>query len=197
MQVFLFLFLSLHLLSLQLQSLFKLSFVIIKQQCKQLSQKPLPKLLEMISSVLLIWPKKIIFPQWRPLHSSLWILNSILLKLREWSTGLFVWQFELTQMLNDQNFLLDWQWGVIETVRKLPSLKEWMNEQYSQLKSQQLLIYSFHMVLFKRTSWLKVILLLLFSHLADAFIQSDLQMRTTEAINCSIKTTKNRSKTKS
>ncbi len=29
-----------------------------------------------------------------------------------------------------------------------------------------------------------------FSHLADAFIQSDLQMRTTEAINCSIKTTK-------
>ncbi len=33
--------------------------------------------------------------------------------------------------------------------------------------------------------------------LADAFIQSDLQMRTTEAINCSIKTTKNRSKTKS
>ncbi len=34
------------------------------------------------------------------------------------------------------------------------------------------------------------ILLLLFSHLADAFIQSDLQMRTTEAINCSIKTTK-------
>lgn len=62
MQVFLFLFLSLHLLSLQLQSLFKLSFVIIKQQCKQLSQKPLPKLLEMISSVLLIWLKKIIFP---------------------------------------------------------------------------------------------------------------------------------------
>ncbi len=40
-------------------------------------------------------------------------------------------------------------------------------------------------------------LLLLFSHLADAFIQSDLQMRTTEAINWSIKTTKNRSKTKS
>ncbi len=38
---------------------------------------------------------------------------------------------------------------------------------------------------------------LLFSHLADAFIQSDLQMRTTEAINCSIKTNKNRSKTKS
>ncbi len=28
----------------------------------------------------------------------------------------------------------------------------------------------------------------LFSHLADAFIQSDLQMKTTEAINCSIKT---------
>lgn len=62
MQVFLFLFLSLHLLSLQLQSLFKLSFVIIKQQCKQLSQKPLPKLLEMISSVLLIWPKKSFSP---------------------------------------------------------------------------------------------------------------------------------------
>ncbi len=38
---------------------------------------------------------------------------------------------------------------------------------------------------------------ILFSHLADAFIQSDLQMRTTEAINWSIKTTKNRSKTKS
>ncbi len=38
-------------------------------------------------------------------------------------------------------------------------------------------------------------IILLFSHLADAFIQSDLQMRTTEAINCSIKTTKNRSKT--
>ncbi len=38
--------------------------------------------------------------------------------------------------------------------------------------------------------------LLLFSHLADTFIQSDLQMRTTEAINWSIKTTKNRSKTK-
>uniref|UniRef100_A0A671NEX5 Hemopexin a n=1 Tax=Sinocyclocheilus anshuiensis TaxID=1608454 RepID=A0A671NEX5_9TELE len=37
----------------------------------------------------------------------------------------------------------------------------------------------------------------LFSHLLDAFIQSDLQMRTTGAINCSIKTTKNRSKTKS
>ncbi len=36
-----------------------------------------------------------------------------------------------------------------------------------------------------------------FSHLADTFIQSDIQMRTTEAINCSIKTTKNRSKTKS
>ncbi len=33
-------------------------------------------------------------------------------------------------------------------------------------------------------------IVLLFSHLADAFIQSDLQMRTTEAINCSIKTTK-------
>ncbi len=30
--------------------------------------------------------------------------------------------------------------------------------------------------------------LLLFSHLADTFIQSDLQMRTTEAVNCSIKT---------
>ncbi len=27
----------------------------------------------------------------------------------------------------------------------------------------------------------------IFSHLANAFIQSDLQMRTTEAINCSIK----------
>lgn len=89
MQVFLFLFLSLHLLSLQLRSLFKLSFVIIKQQCKQLSQKPLPKLLEMISSVLLIWPKKNHFPQWRPLHPSLWILNSILLELREWCTRLF------------------------------------------------------------------------------------------------------------
>ncbi len=38
---------------------------------------------------------------------------------------------------------------------------------------------------------------LLFSHLADTFIQSDLQMRTTEAINWSIKTTKNRSRTKS
>jgi len=49
MQVFLFLLLTLHLLSLQLQSLLKLSFVIIKQQCKQLSQKPLLKLLEMIS----------------------------------------------------------------------------------------------------------------------------------------------------
>ncbi len=35
-----------------------------------------------------------------------------------------------------------------------------------------------------------------FSNLADAFIESDLQMRTTEAINCSIKTSKNRSKTK-
>ncbi len=41
-----------------------------------------------------------------------------------------------------------------------------------------------------------IIFIILFSHLADAFIQSDLQMRTTEAINCSIKTTKNRSKTK-
>ncbi len=30
----------------------------------------------------------------------------------------------------------------------------------------------------------------IFSHLADVFIQSDLQMRTTEAINWSIKTTK-------
>ncbi len=29
-----------------------------------------------------------------------------------------------------------------------------------------------------------------FSHSADAFVQSDLQMRTTEAINCSTKTTK-------
>ncbi len=38
---------------------------------------------------------------------------------------------------------------------------------------------------------------IIFSHLADAFIQSDLQMRTTEAINCSIKTTKNRYKTES
>jgi len=92
MQVFLFLLLTLHLLSLQLQSLLKLSFVIIKQQCKQLSQKPLLKLLEMISSVLFIWPKKggkNHFLQWRPLHPSLWILNTILLKLREWSTGLF------------------------------------------------------------------------------------------------------------
>ncbi len=34
-----------------------------------------------------------------------------------------------------------------------------------------------------------IYLYLIFSHLADAFIQSDLQMRTTEAINC-IKTTK-------
>ncbi len=33
-------------------------------------------------------------------------------------------------------------------------------------------------------------IIFIFSHLADAFIQSDLQMRTTEAINCSIKTTK-------
>ncbi len=41
------------------------------------------------------------------------------------------------------------------------------------------------------------IIIFIFSHLADAFIQSDLQMRTTEAINCSIKTTKNWSKTKS
>ncbi len=31
---------------------------------------------------------------------------------------------------------------------------------------------------------------IIFSHLADAFIQNDLQMRTTEAINCSIKSTK-------
>ncbi len=36
-----------------------------------------------------------------------------------------------------------------------------------------------------------------FSHLADSFIQSDLQMRATEAINFSIKTNKNISKTKS
>ncbi len=42
-----------------------------------------------------------------------------------------------------------------------------------------------------------IIIIIIFSHLADAFIQSDLQMRTTEAINCSIETTKNRSKTKS
>ncbi len=42
-----------------------------------------------------------------------------------------------------------------------------------------------------------ILYLYIFNHLADAFIQSDLQMRTTEAINCSIKTTKNRSKTKS
>ncbi len=35
-----------------------------------------------------------------------------------------------------------------------------------------------------------------FSHLADAFIKSDLQMRRTEAFNGSIKTTKNRYKTK-
>ncbi len=34
-----------------------------------------------------------------------------------------------------------------------------------------------------------------FNRLADAFIQSDLQMRTTEALNYGIKTTKNRSKT--
>ncbi len=27
----------------------------------------------------------------------------------------------------------------------------------------------------------------IFSHLVDVFIQSDLQMRTTEAVNCSIK----------
>ncbi len=31
---------------------------------------------------------------------------------------------------------------------------------------------------------------IIFSHLADAFIKNDLQMRTTEAINCSIKSTK-------
>lgn len=61
MQVFLII-LSLYLLALQLHCLFKLSFVIIKQQCKQLSQKPLLKLLEMISSVLRIWPKNH-FPQ--------------------------------------------------------------------------------------------------------------------------------------
>ncbi len=37
------------------------------------------------------------------------------------------------------------------------------------------------------------ILYIIFSHLAEAFIQSDLQMRTTEAINCSIKMTKTKS----
>lgn len=91
MQVFLFLFLSLHLLSLQLQSLFKLSFVIIKQQCKQLSQKPLPKLLEMISSVLPVWPKKIIiFPNGGlyTLHYGFSTASSLNWE-REWSTGIF------------------------------------------------------------------------------------------------------------
>ncbi len=46
-------------------------------------------------------------------------------------------------------------------------------------------------------SYIYIYIYILFSHLTDAFIQSDLQMRTTEAINCSIKTTKNRSQTKS
>ncbi len=36
---------------------------------------------------------------------------------------------------------------------------------------------------FKNLQILNLLLLLLLSHLADAFIQSDLQMRTTEAIN--------------
>ncbi len=39
--------------------------------------------------------------------------------------------------------------------------------------------------------YIYIYIYIIFSHLADAFIQSDLQMRT-EAINCSIKTTKNR-----
>lgn len=147
MQVFLFLLLSLHLLSLQLQSLFKLSFVIIKQQCKQLSQKPLLKLLEMISSVLFIWPKKKkkrIF-----LNGGLYTLYGFsTLSSLNWESGAlgsFVWQFELTQMLNDQNFLLDWQWEVIGIVRKLPPLAEWMNEKVlsAQISATPQLLFSY------------------------------------------------------
>lgn len=151
MQLFLFLLLSLHLLSLQLQSLFKLSFVIIKQQCKQLSQKPLLKLLEMISSVLFIWLKKekIIFPN-GGLYTLLYgFSTSSSLNWESGALGSFVWQFELTQMLNDQNFLLDWQWEVIGIVRKLPPLElsEWMKKS-AQHKSQQLPNCSFHLAIF-------------------------------------------------
>lgn len=152
MQVFLFLLLSLHLLSLQLPSLFKLSFVIIKQQCKQLSQKPLPKLLEMISSVLFMAgkkKKKNHFPQWRPLHPSLWILNILLLKLREWSTGLFCLALR-TNTHAKRSKLPTWltvggHWNSQEapTSRRV---NEWKSP--LKLKSQQLLNYSFHMAIF-------------------------------------------------
>ncbi len=38
-----------------------------------------------------------------------------------------------------------------------------------------------------RIIYIYIYIYYLFSHLADAFIQSNLQMRTMEAINCSIK----------
>lgn len=150
MQVFLIV-LSLYLLPLQLHCIFKLSFVIIKQQCKQLSQKPLLKLLEMISSVLHIWPKKSFSPM--EVFTSFCIdsqqhpsQNRERDRTRKGErTGFFLSQYERTQMLNDQNFPLDSQWGVNGTVWmvSLPLERIDKNIVFSQPEPQKLLNHFF------------------------------------------------------